>query len=434
MTKKWLNKWQKNDTTKQEWQKNAKPNDKKMTKINNQQPSEFAGKIFIMLFLSHLIPGTPSQLVPALTVVLHRVGSLCSWIPHSLLQGRELPFSKHGILPSRHPLATFNIINESSTSWSFMIFHDLSWSLIIHDLSWSDVPPSWLPCNSLPVPATRLAEPDDPSGAIASAKTVPQGAVQKQFRMLNEPWNQNTFPFSILFPSFPHEITQRGSTFHHPASRLGQTTSIFICRHDWPWQFRDVRWSMINSWKLQLPDHQTQECQCSKIQVTSKSFGGKRRLLRLEIHWLFLPPAQQCFNSLWFSHYNQKFGGNMWEFIWIHLELAFNAFQVVSLACWGQAWHQVHGARWEVQAILTPASGPWTIINRLNNPFISIIYPFIHPFTPSVQFEANSQARPRICLQERFPAQLRGLTARPDGSSVDLPSKSFQKWIPHRKS
>ena len=42
-------KWQKNDTTKQEWQKNAKPNDKKMTKINNQQPSEFAGKIFIRL-------------------------------------------------------------------------------------------------------------------------------------------------------------------------------------------------------------------------------------------------------------------------------------------------------------------------------------------------------------------------------------------------
>ena len=39
----------KNDTTKQEWQKNAKPNDKKMTKINNQQPSEFAGKIFIIL-------------------------------------------------------------------------------------------------------------------------------------------------------------------------------------------------------------------------------------------------------------------------------------------------------------------------------------------------------------------------------------------------
>ena len=43
-------KWQKNDTTKQEWQKNAKPNDKKMTKINNQQPSEFAGKIFIRLY------------------------------------------------------------------------------------------------------------------------------------------------------------------------------------------------------------------------------------------------------------------------------------------------------------------------------------------------------------------------------------------------
>ena len=42
-------KWQKNDTTKQEWQTNAKPNDKKMTKINNQQPSEFAGKIFITL-------------------------------------------------------------------------------------------------------------------------------------------------------------------------------------------------------------------------------------------------------------------------------------------------------------------------------------------------------------------------------------------------
>ena len=61
MTKKWLNKWQKNDltndkkmtkndTTKQEWQKNAKPNDKKMTKINNQQPSEFAGKIFIRVY------------------------------------------------------------------------------------------------------------------------------------------------------------------------------------------------------------------------------------------------------------------------------------------------------------------------------------------------------------------------------------------------
>jgi hypothetical protein len=58
--KKWLNKWQKmtkNDTTKQEWQKNAKTkwqtNDKKMTKINNQQPSEFAGKIFIRLHWIH---------------------------------------------------------------------------------------------------------------------------------------------------------------------------------------------------------------------------------------------------------------------------------------------------------------------------------------------------------------------------------------------
>jgi hypothetical protein len=56
--KKWLNKWQKmtnmtkmtkNDTTKQEWQKNAKNKWQKMTKINNQQPSEFAGKIFISL-------------------------------------------------------------------------------------------------------------------------------------------------------------------------------------------------------------------------------------------------------------------------------------------------------------------------------------------------------------------------------------------------
>ena len=52
MTNKWLNKWQKNDTTKQEWQKmqnQMTKNDKKMTKINNQQPSEFAGKIFIMI-------------------------------------------------------------------------------------------------------------------------------------------------------------------------------------------------------------------------------------------------------------------------------------------------------------------------------------------------------------------------------------------------
>ena len=138
-------------------------------------------------------------------------------------------------------------------------------------------------------------------------------------------------PFSI-FSSWNHAL--RGSTFHHPASRLGQTTSIFICRHDWPWQFRDVRWSMINSWKLQLPDHQTQECQCSKIQVTSKSFGGKRRLLRLEIHWLFCHQLSNVsIRCDLISHYNQKFGRNMWEFIWIHLELAFNAFQVVSLAC-----------------------------------------------------------------------------------------------------
>ena len=41
-----------NDGPKQTWQKNAKPNAEKMTKkttINIQQPSEFAGKIFIML-------------------------------------------------------------------------------------------------------------------------------------------------------------------------------------------------------------------------------------------------------------------------------------------------------------------------------------------------------------------------------------------------
>ena len=198
--------------------------------------------------------------------------------------------------------------------------------MIFHDL----MSRSWLPCNSLPVPATRLAEPDNPSGAIASAKTVP-GAVQKQFRMLNEPWNHMKsehfplfHPFSI-FSSWNHAL--RGSTFHHPASRLGQTTSIFICRHDWPWQFRDVGWSMINSWKLQLPDHQTQECHCSKIQVTSKSFGGKRRLLRLEIHWLFLPPAQQCFKSIVITIRSLvETCENSFGFIWNLLSMLFRLF------------------------------------------------------------------------------------------------------------
>ena len=43
----------KNDTTKtgmtKKMQNQMTKNDKKMTKINNQQPSEFAGKIFITL-------------------------------------------------------------------------------------------------------------------------------------------------------------------------------------------------------------------------------------------------------------------------------------------------------------------------------------------------------------------------------------------------
>ena len=237
-------------------------------------------------------------------------------------------------------------------------------------------------------------------------------------------------PFSI-FSSWNHAL--RGSTFHHPASRLGQTTSIFICRHDWPWQFRDVRWSMINSWKLQLPDHQTQECQCSKIQVTSKSFGGKRRLLRLEIHWLFCHQLSNVsIRCDLISHYNQKFGRNMWEFIWIHLELAFNAFQVVSLACWGQAWHQVNGARWEVQAILTPASGPWTIINRLNNPFISIIYTlYIHLFIHLHSQYSSKQIRRRGLASVSKKGSQRSWEASQlgrmnHGSSMDLP------WIFHQ--
>ena len=51
MTMKCKTKWQKNDSAKQKWQTNAKPNDKKKArkrqKINIQQPSEFAGKFFI---------------------------------------------------------------------------------------------------------------------------------------------------------------------------------------------------------------------------------------------------------------------------------------------------------------------------------------------------------------------------------------------------
>ena len=45
MTKKWHHKTGMTKTWKTKWQKH----DKKMTKINNQQPSEFAGKIFITL-------------------------------------------------------------------------------------------------------------------------------------------------------------------------------------------------------------------------------------------------------------------------------------------------------------------------------------------------------------------------------------------------
>ena len=46
MTKKWHHKTGMTKKCKTKWQKN----DKKMTKINNQQPSEFAGKIFIRLY------------------------------------------------------------------------------------------------------------------------------------------------------------------------------------------------------------------------------------------------------------------------------------------------------------------------------------------------------------------------------------------------
>ena len=45
MTKKWHHKTGMTKKCKTKWQKN----DQKMTKINNQQPSEFAGKIFIRL-------------------------------------------------------------------------------------------------------------------------------------------------------------------------------------------------------------------------------------------------------------------------------------------------------------------------------------------------------------------------------------------------
>ena len=79
MTKKWLNKWQKNDKKmtpqnrndkkcKTKWQKN----DKKMTKINNQQPSEFAGKIFIKL----LFQWVNSAASPA--VIMNPTGSSSS--------------------------------------------------------------------------------------------------------------------------------------------------------------------------------------------------------------------------------------------------------------------------------------------------------------------------------------------------------------------
>ena len=111
-----------------------------------------------------------------------------------------------------------------------------------HDLSCF---PSWLPCNSLPVPATRLAEPGSATGC-------------------------SSFVTSVLCDS----------AFHHPASRLGQTTSIFICRHDWPCTRRSVHDELLEFATFRpnpvLP--------MLKIKVTSKSFGGKRRLLRLEIH------------------------------------------------------------------------------------------------------------------------------------------------------
>ena len=46
----------KNNTTKQEWQKNEKNNNNtKMTKINHQQPSEFTDKNFIIIFSYNFI-------------------------------------------------------------------------------------------------------------------------------------------------------------------------------------------------------------------------------------------------------------------------------------------------------------------------------------------------------------------------------------------
>ena len=36
-------------------------------------------------------------------------------------------------------------------------------------------------------------------------------------------------------------------TFHHPAARLGQTPSIFICRHDGPCQRLNLHFPMVFS-------------------------------------------------------------------------------------------------------------------------------------------------------------------------------------------